>query len=159
MAGCEGSEYGWGALMAKALWALAISTGMRRGELLALHWADVDLTTPGASSLQVRWSLRHAHGRAIWSEAKTRTSRRRIALSTEMVWTLQQHRRRQVEDRLLVGETWQANDLVFATAIGTLLMGRNVLRSLHRLLQVAGLPRIRFMIYAIPAPHCCCWRG
>lgn len=128
----------------QALWALAISTGMRRGELLALHWADVDLTTPGASSLQVRWSLRHAHGRAIWSEAKTRTSRRRIALSTEMVWTLQQHRRRQVEDRLLVGEAWQANDLVFATAIGTPLMGRNVLRSLHRLLQVAGLPRIRF---------------
>jgi integrase len=137
-----------------ALWSLAIATGMRRGEVLALHWMDVDLGNGNGNgngvgngvggSLQVRWSLRHAHGRAIWTETKTRTSRRRIALSPEIVRELQAHRRRQLEERLLVGEAWQDNDLVFSTAIGTPLMGRNVLRSLHRLLALSGLPRIRF---------------
>jgi integrase len=57
---------------------------------------------------------------------------------------LQQHRKRQLEEHMLVGAAWQDNDLVFSTAIGTALMGRNVLRSLHRLLEVVELPRIRF---------------
>jgi integrase len=96
------------------------------------------------ASLQVRWSLRHAHGRAIWTETKTRTSRRRLRLAREIVSELQQHRKRQLEEWMLVGATWRDNDFVFSTAIGTPLMGRNVLRSLHRLLQVAALPRIRF---------------
>jgi integrase len=130
----------------RALWAMAMATGMRRGELLALHWADVELSDRGGigGSLQVRWSLRHAHGRAIWSETKTRTSRRRIRLATEIIHELQQHRTRQIEERLLIGAAWAENDLVFPTSVGTPLMGRNVLRSLHRLLEVGELPRIRF---------------
>lgn len=126
-----------------ALYALAVLTGMRQGELLGLHWSAVDLD---AGTLQVTANLQWDRDEAKFDvhAPKTRRSRRRIALSAELVTVLREHRRRQHEERLLVGPAWHKDDLIFCTQTGKPLFARNVTRSFHAHLRRAGLPAIRF---------------
>lgn len=100
----------------EALYVLALTTGMRRGELLGLKWADVDLTL---GSLQVRRTVQRLKGRGIVeSEPKSAQGRRRLSLSPLAVIALRQHRARQVEARLAAGSAWDDHDLVFANTFG-----------------------------------------
>lgn len=127
----------------EALYVLALNTGMREGELLALTWADVDLEH---ARLQVRGSLQRskAHGLAV-ETPKTTGSRRNITLSATAVAALRKHRAAQHEERLKLGSIWIDNNLVFTSEIGTFVHASNMLRrSFWPLLARADLPRIRF---------------
>jgi integrase len=127
-----------------ALYVLALTTGMRQGELLALRWRDVDLDH---RRLRVRTTLqRQVRGGAYAiAEPKTACSRRTIALSQAAVAALREHRIRQAEERLLLGPAWDASlDLIFPTSIGTILMPHVLLERFKALLKQAGLPSIRF---------------
>lgn len=130
----------------EALFTLALATGLREGELLALHWRDVDLArgkvnAPILGSLSVRWNLRYRGGVFTFKEPKTRKSRRRIALAPETVEVLRAHRARQVAERLQAGEVWEDNDLVFCTTIGTPLSLHGMPRSaFKRIVKRVGLP-------------------
>ncbi len=125
-----------------ALWLLAVTTGMRQGELLALRWADLDLTR---RALQVTGTLQRTKGQGlVRSEPKTARSRRRIMLGDLAVAALQKRRAEQVSERLVAGAKWQDQDLVFATESGGPLDGSELLRHFRRLLTQADLPRIRF---------------
>jgi integrase len=99
----------------EALLVLAISTGMREGELIALRWTDVNLEK---ASLQVRRTLQRGLDGFSWDDTKTRHSRRTIALSDNVVAALRSHRARQAEERLRLGDAWQDLDLVFSNAAG-----------------------------------------
>src|SRR5260221_921419 len=99
LAAAVGNRYG-------ALCVLALSTGMRRGELLALRWRDVD-TENGI--LQVRGTLKPINGKLVIEETKTKRSRRRIALSVSACEALRSHRARQLEERLALGSGWHDN--------------------------------------------------
>jgi integrase len=127
----------------EALYVLAITTGMRRGELLALHWADVDVE---AGSLQVRYTVQHVKGGAYtFSQPKTLRSRRKIALSQTAIEALRAHRERQQAEREALGPAWHDEDLVFTTPIGSAVRGNHLLqRHFAPLLCKAGLPAIRF---------------
>jgi integrase len=127
----------------EALFILALRTGMRQGELLALKWADVNLER---GSLLVRASLRALRGGGYeFNPPKTKAGRRTIALSSAMIEALKSHRKRQNEERLFLGAAWTDLDLVFPSQIGTPLDARNLANSpFRRVLQKAGLPRIRF---------------
>lgn len=138
IAACDGERH------AAAL-VLALTTGMRQGEVLALHWKDVQVTGSRGHSLSVRWNLRYRDGSFTFKEPKTRRSRRRIALAPETVEMLRAHRTRQKAERLAAGEVWQDNDLVVCTEAGTPLSANGGLRStFERVLRRAGLPAIRF---------------
>jgi integrase len=76
----------------EALFILALKTGMRRGELLALHWADVDLDK---GMLQVRGTLRRTHEGLTFGAPKTAASRRKVVLSPTSMAALRHHRARQ----------------------------------------------------------------
>ena len=131
----------------EALFILALSTGMRRGELLALKWQDLDLEQ---GTLQVRRILTRIPsklpGRGYEeAEPKTDKGRRSIALPSLAAEALRQHRLRQTEAKLKAGPDWQDRDYVFCTSIGTHLNPtRDVLDALKSLLEQAGLPDIRF---------------
>ena len=126
----------------ESLYAVAIATGMRLGELLALKWRDVDLD---GRTLQVRATLQNMAGRFEFAEPKTSHSRRRIALSLLAVEALQKHQVRQAEERIRSGGAWEDLDLVFPNTVGKPLDGRNLLRYWFRpLVKKAGLPRMRF---------------
>lgn len=126
----------------EALWRLAITTGMRRGELLGLKWADVDFD---AGALSVRRSLsRGDSSRLIEREPKTQAGRRRIALSPETIESLRRHRVRQLEYRLSAGIDYEDGDLVFVNPFGKHIHPNTLMRSFGRLTAVANVPRIRF---------------
>jgi integrase len=126
-----------------ALWTLAVYTGCRQGELLGLQWADLDLD---AGRLSVRRSLAGSRaGVPRYGEPKTDRSRRTVKLPSEAVAALRAHRDRQNFERQRLGEDWTDYGLVFASAIGTPLNQRNVIRLFKAALVRAGLPEaIRF---------------
>lgn len=128
----------------EALYVLALSTGMRQGELLALRWRDLDLDLDNPT-LQVRGTLQRTTNGLIIAEPKTARSRRRVALSPTAVAALRAHRLRQLNERLALGSAWEDQDLVFPNTIGKPIEATNLLRaSFSPLLAKAGLPRIRF---------------
>lgn len=126
----------------EALYVLAITTGMRQGELLGLHWRDIDLDR---GALQVRWTLTPAKGGFHFAEPKTTRSRRRVELGPTAIASLRRHRVAQNAERMALAGGWIDNDLVFANEIGNPVDATNLTqRSFRRLLAAAGLRRIRF---------------
>ena len=120
---------------------LDIGTGLRRGELLALRWQDVDLD---AGTIQVRQQLQRVKGgaeksRLVINEPKTKLSRRMVPISPTVVKALLAHKARQNENRLFLGTTYAQGDLVFCTAAGRPLEPRTIKRSFDRLLKKVGL--------------------
>lgn len=121
-----------------ALFALALATGMRQGELLGTTWADVDLD---AGLVRVRRQL----GRdGQLAETKSGNGNRVIDLPASTVTALREHRRRQNEERLLVGPQWEQRDLLFCTHRGRPLGWRFVSRTFKALLTRADLPDVPF---------------
>lgn len=126
----------------EALFILAITTGMRRGEILALKWQDMNFAQ---SMLQVRRIFTRAPGnRYIEAEPKTSKSRRSVMVPPFVVDLLKQHRIHQLEAKLQAGAAWQEQDLVFCTSLGTPLNPSKLLERFKTLLKRAGLPDIRF---------------
>jgi integrase len=122
------------------LFMVALSTGLRRGELLALRWSDVDLKS---GRLFVRRALQRTEGRLQFVQPKTYRSARAVPLSALTLKALERQRVAQAKERLAAGELWQAHDLVFASTIGTPLEPRNVNRVFYDRRADAGLPWLR----------------
>jgi integrase len=81
--------------------SLALATGMRRNEMLALRWQDVDLAA-GRLTIEQALEETHAYGIRV-KEPKTRHGRRTISLPPHLVAELRQHWRDQQERRLAMG--------------------------------------------------------
>jgi len=120
------------------VFTFTLATGMRPGEVLALRWEDVDLERGTAT---VRRSLVQLHGRQEYGEPKTRAGRRVVPLPSSLTERLRAHRRHQKELRLLLGQLYQDEDLVFASLTGGPLNPANLTRrDLKTILRRAGLP-------------------
>jgi integrase len=121
---------------------LAVHTGMRQGELLGLHWEDVDLD---AGTVRVRRSLSQTDEGPVLTAPKSAKSRRRIKLSRASVEALKAHRARQNAERLKLGGAWEDRGLVFPNRTGGFLSPYLLTDGpLKRPLERAGLPPIRF---------------
>ena len=123
-----------------ALWVLAATTGLRRGELLGLRWQDVDLDHGRVSVMQ---TLTVADRVVRFAEPKTARGRRSLALDAATVKVLRAHRARQSEERLAWGAAWPDAGLVFTREDGRHLDPYWPTHALPRLAQEVGLPRIR----------------
>lgn len=104
---------------------LIATTGLRRGEALALRWSDVDLD---AGVLRVRETVQRIEGKLSTGEVKTDRSRRTIPLSQAIVALLRRHRVTQLEERMRAANQWDETGLVFTTGLGRVVEPRNLLR-------------------------------
>jgi integrase len=118
LAAAQGSRYHTALL-------LIATTGLRRGECLALRWSDVDLD---AGVLRVRDTVQRVDGKLSTGEVKTARSRRTIPLSPAVITILRRHRVTQLEERMRAANQWTDTGLVFTTALGHVVEPRNLLR-------------------------------
>ncbi|MDQ3999719.1 MAG: site-specific integrase [Actinomycetota bacterium] len=130
----------------EALYIVAVTAGLRLGELLALKWEDVDLEAGSSATgtLQVRRVLSEARSGRIFEAPKSGKGRQ-IRLTRYATEALKRHRKRQLEERMKLAGLWQDQGLVFPSQVGTPLSARNLQRHFKALLKRAGLPQtIRF---------------
>jgi len=126
----------------EALLTLAITGGIRRGELIGLRWQEVSFEE---HSLYIHHTVDRISGKGyVESEPKTARSRRKIMLPSFVVELLKQHRVYQEEVRLKAGAAWQENDLVFCNRHGGYLHPTHLYEMFQQLLEDAGLPHRRF---------------
>ncbi len=126
----------------EALYVIAVTTGMRQGELLGLHWRDVDLDR---SVLSVTCTLQRVTGQGlVLQEPKTLRSRRQVGLGRTAVEAIRRRRTNQRAERLHAGPLWKETNLVFTTQLGGPRDAHDVRLAFGRLLTQAGLPNIRF---------------
>jgi integrase len=123
-----------------AMWLLAASTGMRRGEVLGLRWVDVDLA---ASRVGVRQTLVAVNHQVVTSEPKTAKGRRSVALDPATIEALKAHRKGQLAERLAWGPAWTDTGQVFTLQDGRPLHPNTVTRAFRRHVLAADVPVIR----------------
>ncbi len=126
----------------EALVSLALATGMRRGELLALRWSEVDMEN---GSIWVQRTVDRLPGYGYHeSEPKSDSSRRFILLPSRMVEVLKQHRAKQLEAQQQAGSKWQNLDLVFSGSGGGFIGLNRINQRFNAAVKAAGLPAMRF---------------
>ena len=116
-------------------------TGLRRGELLALKWRNVDLDKGHLYVVETAYKL--GDGRYIIKEPKTPHSRRTVALPPSLVLLLHEYQVDQKLARLWLGEKLGSDDFVFSRADGSPLTPNAVTLAFKRVIRKAGLKRIR----------------
>ena len=121
-----------------ALFYLALSAGLRCGELLGLRWSDLD-----GSVLHVQRSLAQVKGQIIISTPKTEAGIRYVTLSPNVLEVLKAHRTKQQAERALLGKAWLELDLVFTKYDGGYLTPRNLAETWYRLQDNADVRRVR----------------
>ncbi|MGD8457496.1 MAG: site-specific integrase [Anaerolineales bacterium] len=121
---------------------IALNSGMRLSELRAIQWGDIDWQN---KTIRVDKQIKRKSGGGFkFAPPKTEASQRTIELGESTLDTLKQHREKQFENMLLAGDQWQDNNLVFTTSRGTPLQSTKLRKRFYKLLDKAGLQRIRF---------------
>lgn len=135
----------------RALWLVLCTTGARIGEVAAMTWDDLDLDE---GTWRIEWTLGKVAGQWQWKvRPKSEASRRTIRLHRLVIEALRDHKRRQNEDRLLVGPAWMEGfrdhqglartGLVWTRADGSIITPRAIYHVFVKLTGEAGLPVIR----------------
>ncbi len=120
----------------EALYALMLSTGLRRGEALGLLWKDFDEEN---GVLRVTRQLKREGTSLVTTDTKTFKSRRAVNLAEPMLKALAEHRRRQQLEKEHLGVSWIETGYIFTSTIGTPIDPRNLYREFQGVCRQAGL--------------------
>ena len=111
------------------MYYLELATGLRRGELLGLKWDDINLDT---GTIQVKRQVARINGEVVEAPLKTKNSYRTLSIGADTVEILREQRSK------------VAGEYVFPSPNGGPISPDSVLHMLHRVLDRAGLPPLRF---------------
>nr|WP_019355184.1 site-specific integrase [Streptomyces sp. AA1529] len=123
-----------------AAWVLALTLGLRRGEILGLTWESIDFD---AGELYIDHQLQRAGREVLHRETKTEDSEDFLPLPELCLAALRQRRQQQQEDREAAGELWQdVHGLIFTTRYGTPIEPGNLTRAFAVRIRQAGVRAI-----------------
>jgi len=120
----------------EALYALMLSTGLRRGEALGLMWKDLDRVN---GVLRVTRQLKREGSRLVTADTKTAKSRRAVNLAAPMLTALLEHEGRQRVASVRLGASWMETGYIFTSSVGTPFDPRNLYREFQGICRRAGL--------------------
>jgi integrase len=124
-----------------AIFYVALFTGMRRSELLALKWSDIDLIL---CQIYVSRSLHQLKdGSIVWRQPKSDRSRRMIALTPSTAIVLREHKENQASIKLMQGLLLKDDDLVFSQPDGNPYRPDTITHAWIKLARRVGLKGIR----------------
>ena len=102
----------------RVLFNLAVYTGLRKGELLALQWSDIDLTE---DVVRVSKAITLVGGKPVVKPPKSRTSNRTVSIPHSLSQRLRKLYTEQLKHRLYVGDYWKGENWVFTQDNGKLM--------------------------------------
>ena len=124
------------------LFFIDVRTGLRRGELLGLKWSDIDFEE---GTLSVRRSLSNTKEKGIFTKGpKNKKSRRTIDISKEVLFTLKQHRKRQIKLLLAKGNKLTDDTFIFCRDNGDPIHPNIVSSWFPDMLKRVGIPHLNF---------------
>ena len=116
----------------KFFFYLAMFTGCRRGELLALEWSDIDT---GTSVIHITKSVCRVDGAVIVKPTKTKGSVRDIAVPASVMTLARQWKSEQAQERLRIGSKWHSGNYVFTQWNGQRMGLDTPYQAFHRIIQ------------------------
>lgn len=119
---------------------LLVGLGLRRGEVLALRWEDVDLEK---GKVYIRKNMIRVNKQIMYKGHKTETSSREIELPATLLRLLQAERKRYVANKLRLGPEFEDNDLVVCWEDGKCINPDTLSQKFRRLIEKIGLKHIR----------------
>ncbi len=119
----------------------AVTTGLRRGEIVGLKWADIDLEN---AIVSVNRAVQQTKGLVEIKLPKTTSGTRSISIPGIAVDALQVHKAAQNKQRLLCGPVYQNDDWVFARDDGALWKPDSFTQAYRRFIEKSGLPKVGF---------------
>lgn len=124
---------------------LAVTAGLRRGEILGLTWNNIDLQK---KTIYVEHQLQKVDDEYKLLPTKTAKSKRKVALLDYTIPILKSHRKLQLQNQLLLGSEYEDNNLVCCKSDGKPYdpdyVSRNFLRKMTRISEELNIPKIRF---------------
>lgn len=124
-----------------SLFYTALYTGMRRSEMLALRWRDIDFKI---NQVFVSRSVHYVGKRFVFSTTKTATSNRSITIPPSLLKVLNEHKEEQFNQMATAGIIPDGNSLVFSRIDGSPMLPSSVSHAWVRLVKKAGVLPIRF---------------
>ena len=112
------------------MYYIELATGLRRGELLGLKWDDIDMVS---RTIRVQRQVARIDGEIVEAPLKTKNSYRTVSIGADAIEVLKEQKKK-------VGDS----GYVFPSPNGGPISPDSVLNMLHRVLERAGLPKIRF---------------
>lgn len=134
----------------RALYLLAIGTGIREGELLALRWENVNLESGTISIVETLTRIKDYNADAkkktklVVQEPKTKASIRNVPIPDSVLAEIKNHRKQQLQERLKAGEAYIDNDLVFCNEVGQPIEPSYLRVMYYRILEKAKIERKNF---------------
>lgn len=116
----------------KFFFYLAMFTGCRRGELLALEWSDIDT---GTAVIHITKSVCRVDGAVIVKPTKTKGSVRDIAVPASVMTLARQWKSEQAQERLRIGSKWHSGNYVFTQWNGQRMGLDTPYQAFHRIIQ------------------------
>jgi integrase len=120
----------------EVLYVIFLLLGLRRGEGLGLYWSDIDWSE---ATITIRRQVQSIGGKTIISPTTKTDEERTIPIPRAVLNLLRQHATIQHEEKYLLRDVWQNQDLVFASTVGTAISPRNLQRQFRILADRAGL--------------------
>lgn len=121
------------------LYLTLLYTGMRVGELVGLHWNEVDLEH---GYITVKYNFHLVNGKEVLSTPKTKSSARVISMPPQLITALAEQKQWQNIRKTELGNLWIENGLVFTGQYGGYMSSSYINKELHKLLRKHNLPDV-----------------